>query len=47
MTHRKYWAVSKGKKDMERKDTHIHTHREKGTEKRQTEPTKLDQQNTA
>lgn len=47
MTHRKYWAVSKGKKDMERKDTHIHTQREKGTEKRQTEPTKLDQQNTA
>lgn len=40
MSHRKSWAVSKGKKDMGRKDTHIHTQREKGTEK-------LDQQNTA
>lgn len=48
MTHRKYWAVSKGKKDMERKDTHIHTHTHReGDKKRQTEPTKLDQQNTA
>ena len=27
MSHRKYWAVSKGKKDMGRKkDTHTHTH---------------------
>ena len=44
MSHRKYWAVSKGKKDMGRKKdththTHTHTHTQKGTEKRQTGPT--------
>lgn len=40
MSCRKSWAVSKGKKDMGGKDTHIHTQREKGTGN-------LDQQDTA
>ena len=44
MHHRKYWAVSKGKKDMGRKkDTHIHTH----TQRRGQRKGRMDQQNTA
>ena len=48
MSHRKYWAVSKGKKDMGRKkDTHTHTHTHTHTQRRGQRKGKMDQQNTA